>query len=149
LSGIDASGWSLVYSDQPSGYQNAIENVGEGELEMQGVNAMFSVGLFLDGQGKVVDVLWNGPAFKAGLAPGMQVVAIDGHPYSAGILRSEIAQAQKSGKPLQIDAKGDGVTVTYTVHYDGGVKYPQLVRRPGTTDYLEKILAPSSLDNGS
>jgi predicted metalloprotease with PDZ domain len=149
LSGIDSSGWNLVYSDQPSGYQNAIENVGEGELEMQGVNAMFSVGLFLDSQGKVVDVLWNGPAFKAGLAPGMQVVAIDGHPFSASVLRSEIAQEQKSGEPLQIDAKSDGVTESYTVHYNGGVKFPQLVRVPGTTDYLEKILAPSPLDNGS
>ena len=33
LSGVDASGWRLVYTDQPSRYQNAIENVGEGELE--------------------------------------------------------------------------------------------------------------------
>ncbi len=149
LSGIDASGWRLVYSDQPSRYQKALENVGEGELSRKGVNAMFSVGLFLDRQGKVEDVLWNGPAFKAGLAPGMKLVAIDGHPYSTGVLRSEIAQAQKSRKPLQIIAKGDGVTALYTVYYDGGLRYPHLVRVPGTTDYLQQILAPKPLDNGS
>jgi predicted metalloprotease with PDZ domain len=149
LSGIDASGWRLIDSDQPSGYQNALENVGEGELEMEGINAMSSVGLFLDRQGKVVDVLWDGPAFKAGLAPGMELVAIDGHPYSTGVLRSEIAQAQKSRKPLQITAKGDGVTEVYTLDYDGGLKYPHLVRAPGTTDYLQQTLAPKPLDNGS
>ncbi|MEO8810888.1 MAG: M61 family peptidase, partial [Rhodanobacter sp.] len=73
LSGIDASGWRLVYTDKPSRYQNALENVGNGELSGKGVNAMFSVGLFLDNKGKVKDVLWNGPAFKAGLAPGMML----------------------------------------------------------------------------
>jgi predicted metalloprotease with PDZ domain len=149
LSGITASGWRLVYSDQPSRYQKALENVGEGELSGKGVNAMFSVGLFLDREGNVEDVLWNGPAFKAGLAPGMKLVAIDGHPYSTGVLRSEIAQAQKSKKPLQVVAKGDGVSAPYAVYSDGGRKYPHLVRVPGTADYLQQILAPKPLDNGS
>jgi predicted metalloprotease with PDZ domain len=144
LSGIDASGWRLDYTDQPSGYQNALENVGEGELEGAGVNAMFSVGLFLDHQGKVEDVLWNGPAFKAGLAPGMELVAIDGHAYSTAVLRSEIAEARKSRKALQITAKGDGVTEVYTLDNIDGLDYPHLVRVPGTTDYLEQILAPKS-----
>ena len=36
LSGIEASGWRLVYTDKPSGYQNALENVSEGELEGKG-----------------------------------------------------------------------------------------------------------------
>ncbi|MGB6689716.1 MAG: M61 family peptidase [Terracidiphilus sp.] len=145
LSGIDASGWRLDYSDQSSRYQFAIENVGEGELEGKGINAMFSVGLFLDRQGKVEDVLWNGPAFKAGLAPGMEIVAIDGHAFSSGVLRDAIGEAQKSGKPLQITAKGDGVTQVYSLDYDGGVKYPHLVRVSGTADYLEEILAPKPL----
>ena len=149
LSGIGASGWRLVYTDQPSQYQKALENVGEGELSHMGVNAMFSVGLFLDQQGNVEDVLWNGPAFKAGLAPGMKLVSIDGNPYSTELLRSEIARAQQSKEPLQITAKGDGVSQIYTVHYDGGLKYPHLVRVPGTTDYLQQILAPAPPDNGS
>lgn len=149
LSGIEASGWRLVYTDQPSRYQQALENVGEGELSSKGVNAMFSVGLFLDSQGKVEDVLWNGPAFKAGIAPGMKLVAIDGRRYSTEVLRSEIAQAQKSGKPLQILASSDGATELYTVHYEGGLKFPHLVRVPGTTDFLQQILAPKPLGNGS
>ncbi|MGC2637054.1 MAG: M61 family peptidase [Acidobacteriaceae bacterium] len=149
LSGIDASGWQLVYSDQPSRYESAVENVGEEELSRKGVNLMFSVGLFLDSQGTVEDVRWNGPAFKAGLAPGMTLIAIDGRSYSTELLRTAIAQAQKSGTPLQITAKGDGVTAAYSIEYDGGLKYPHLVRAPGTTDYLQQILAPKPLDNGS
>jgi predicted metalloprotease with PDZ domain len=148
-SGIDASGWRLVYSDQPSHFEYATENVGEEELSRKGINEMFSVGLFLDNEGNIEDVLWNGMAFKAGLAPGMKLVAIDGQPYSTGLLRSEISQAQRSGKLLQIAAKGDGVTEVYTIDYHDGPKYPHLVRVPGTTDYLKEILAPKPLDNGS
>ncbi|HUN72410.1 MAG TPA: hypothetical protein VMU52_08880 [Steroidobacteraceae bacterium] len=144
LSGIEASGWRLVYTDQPSRYQNAVENVGEGELEAKGVNEMCSVGLFLDGTGKVEDVLWGSPAFAAGLAPGMKLTSIDGRQYATQVLRGEIVRAQKSGMPLQIQADEDGTTQLYTVHYDGGLKYPHLVRIPGSTDYLERILAPKT-----
>ncbi|MGC2621549.1 MAG: M61 family peptidase [Acidobacteriaceae bacterium] len=141
LSGLEASGWRLVYTDQPSEYQQALEKVGEGELSSKGVNAMFSVGLFLSNGGNVEDVLWNGPTFKAGIAPGMKLVSIDGQPYSTAVLRSELALAQKSGKPLQMEASGDGVTGLYTVDYNGGLKFPHLVRVPGSADHLEQILS--------
>jgi predicted metalloprotease with PDZ domain len=141
LSGIEASGWQLVYTDQPNRYQNALENVGQGELEGNGVDEMFSVGMFLDNAGKVEDVLWGGPAFKAGLAPGMRLISINGQPYGTPFLRAEIIHAQKSGEPLRIQAQMDGSVELYTLHYDGGLKYPHLVRIPGKTDYLEEILA--------
>lgn len=142
LSGIERAGWRLVYTDEPSNYQNALENVGPGELSDSGVNAMFSVGLFLDHDGDIEDVLWHGPAFKAGLAPGMEIVSIDGFSYSTRVLRREISRAHEDKKPLRIIARGDGVTRRYTLHYDGGLKYPHLVRASGKADYLKEILAP-------
>jgi predicted metalloprotease with PDZ domain len=142
LSGIERSGWRLVYTDTPSRFQNAVENVGEEELSPMGVDEMFSVGLFLKSDGRVADVLWQGPAFKAGLAPGMKLVAINGQAYSAALLRRAIQQAQQDKKPLQIRAQGDGVTQVHTVQYEGGLKYPHLVRIPGAPDVLDQILAP-------
>lgn len=149
LSGIESSGWKLVYTNKPSRYQKALEDVGPGELEGSSINAMFSVGMKLNRSGEVVDVLWQGPAFKAGLAPGMKLLAINDQAYSTQVLRAEIAQAQQTRKPLQIRAQGDGVTNVYTVDYDGGLKYPHLVREQGTTDYLRQILAPKPVGNGS
>jgi predicted metalloprotease with PDZ domain len=149
LSGIEASGWRLVYTDKPSRYQKALEDVGEGELEGKGINAMSSLGLFLNHDGKIVDVLWNGPAFKAGLAPGMKVTAIDGRPYSADVLWNGIARARQGKQSLQIRAKDDGATRLYEVDYHGGLKYPHLVREHGKTDYLKQILAPKPVDSGS
>jgi len=149
LSGIEASGWRLVYTDKPSGYQNALENVGMGELEGKGINAMFTIGVFLKNDGKVVDVLWDGPAFKAGLAPGMKLVSINDRAFSSTVLREEIIHAQKNKKPLQLRVENDGVSTLHAIHYDGGLKYPNLIRAPGKTDYLQAILAPKPVARGS
>jgi hypothetical protein len=72
-----------------------------------------------------------------------------GEPYSTSALQSEIARAQASKKPLQITAKADGVTALYRVDYEGGLRYPHLVRVTGRTDYLQQILAPKLLNTGS
>ena len=142
LSGIEASGWRLVYTDKPSGYESALENVGMGELEGKGFNEMFSIGIFLEKEGKIVDVLWDGPAFKGGLAPGMKLVSVNDRPFSPPVLREEIARAQQSKKPLQLRVQNDGTSELHAIHYDGGLKYPHLVRAAGKTDYLQRILAP-------
>jgi predicted metalloprotease with PDZ domain len=149
LSGIERSGWKLVYTDAPSRYQNAIENVGNGEFSQTGVDEMFSVGLFLTHEGGIADVLWHGPAFEAGLAPGMKLVAVDGNAYSAKALRQAIVRAHRDGKPLRLKATADGVTREYAVHYAGGLKYPHLVRVPGRPDYLKEILEPRRPDRGA
>jgi predicted metalloprotease with PDZ domain len=149
LSGIEASGWRLVYTDKPSRYESALENVGMGELEGKGINDMFSVGLFLDNDGRVVDVRWDGPAFKAGLAPGMQLVAIDGHAFSAQTLRDAIVAARQTRKSLEIRASSDGNVKIYKVDYTGGLKYPHLVREPDKADYLKRILAPRPVHDGT
>ena len=148
LSGIEASGWRLVYTDERNRYQDALENVGQGELEGKGVNEMYSVGMFLESAGEVVDVLWDGPAFEAGLAPGMKLICVNGRPYSTQVLRDEIIRARKSREPLRIQAQSDGAAEVYTVRYDGGLRYPHLVRTPGKTDYLEQILAPMPRGDG-
>ncbi len=142
LSGIEGSGWRLAYTDQPSRFQSALENVGPGELSPSGVNAMFSVGLFLDHKGTIEDVLWNGPAFKAGLAPHMQIVAIDGQAYSTALLRADIARAEHTRQPLQVRVREDGGIETHAIDYHGGPRYPQLLRVAGKPDYLKQILAP-------
>ncbi len=149
LSGIEASGWQLVYTDKPSGYESALENVGMGELEGKGFNEMFSLGLFLHDDGKIVDVLWESPAFKAGLAPGMKLVAVNDRPFNPTVLREEVTRAQQSKQPLQLRVKNDGADELHSVHYDGGLKYPHLVRVPGKADYLQPILAPKPVVKGS
>jgi predicted metalloprotease with PDZ domain len=149
LSGIEAAGWHVVYTDKPSAYERALESVGMGELEGKGINEMASVGLFLDNDGKIIDVLWDGPAFKAGLAPGMKLVSVDDRVYSTQILRDEISKAQQTKQPLQIRAQADGMDELHSVDYDGGLRYPHLQRMQGRRDYLQEILAPKAAGKSS
>jgi len=137
LDGITGGGWKLVYSDQPNTYEQA-----RGVIH-DFVGAMFSAGLTVDAKGRISDVLWDGPAFKAGLAPGMDIVAVNGSEFSSKVLLRAIAATTEPGHgKLHITASGSGITADYTIDYAGGLRYPHLERAAGAPDYLDDILAP-------
>jgi hypothetical protein len=76
-------------------------------------------------------------------------VSVDGRAYSTQVLHDAIAASQKSKQPLQIQARNDGAVETYTLHYDGGLKYPHLVREQGKPDYLKQLLARKPVGSGA
>ena len=76
LDGLAASGWKLVYTDQPSAYQKSAD------MNRKADDYAASLGITVSSKdGKVGDVRWNGPAFKAGLAPTSTLVAVNGHEF--------------------------------------------------------------------
>ncbi|HET7569114.1 MAG TPA: hypothetical protein VFK96_00825 [Gammaproteobacteria bacterium] len=103
---------------------------------------MYSAGFKVDGQGGVTDVLWNGPAFKAGLIPGMRIAAVDGKAFSADMLEDVIERARDSKAPITLLVKNAGQYETLHVDYHGGLRYPHLERRKGAPDYIDRIIAP-------
>ena len=137
LGGITGGGWKLVYNAGTNPYEKAREAI-------HGfTNAMFSIGLSAGTKGKIRDVLWDGPAFKAGLAPGMKIVSVNGSTFSPKVLERAIAASSQPGHDtLTIVANGSGVTATYTIAYSGGLRSPHLERIDGTPDYLDEISAP-------
>ncbi|MEO8748644.1 MAG: M61 family peptidase [Rhodanobacter sp.] len=138
LSGISGGGWKLVYSAEPNAYEQA-----RGAIH-DFVGAMFSVGLTVDAKGTISDVLWNGPAFKAGLAPGMTIVAVNGTTFSSKVLLRAIAETAEQGHDkLTLTTSGSGITASYTIDYAGGPRYPHLERVDGKPDYLSDITAPA------
>ena len=60
----------------------------------KGTNLMWSGGLALDREGKVTQVMWDSPAFEAGLTIGAKVVAINGAAFDADALRTAITDAK-------------------------------------------------------
>ncbi|MGH8127591.1 MAG: M61 family metallopeptidase [Gammaproteobacteria bacterium] len=137
LGGITGGGWKLVYSDQPNPYEQAREGI------HNFTDAMFSIGLTVNDKGHINDVLWDGPAFKAGLAPNMKIVSVNGSTFSTDVLMRAIADtAGQDQDKLVIVASGSGVTATYTINYAGGLLRPHLERVDGTPDYIDDIIAP-------
>lgn len=103
---------------------------------------MYSMGLSIDSKGNVSDVLWDGPAFKAGLTPGMQIAAVDDKVFSPKVIEDAIRDAKDSRAAIRLLVKDLGHYQTLDVDYHGGLQYPHLERVKGTPDYLDQIAKP-------
>ena len=93
-------------------------------------------------KGKINDVRWNGPAFKAGVSTGATIVAVNGQDYSDDVLKSAIAAAKGGKAPIQLLLKYPG----RLPHGVGGLPRRPAVPAPGsgskgTPDYLSEIIA--------
>jgi predicted metalloprotease with PDZ domain len=134
LDGLARSGWKLIYNDEPSASGG---DWGRGSTDLS-----YSLGMSVGKEMKISQVLWNGPAFKAGLAPSMKLVAVNGMAASADRLKDAVTEAKKSGAPIVLLVDSFDHIETVRIDYRGGLRYPHLERLPGTTDRLAAILAP-------
>ncbi|MEO8960133.1 MAG: peptidase M61 [Rudaea sp.] len=139
MEGLAASGWKLVYTEQPSAFQKQYDAHKEPARHMY--NFIWSIGLSLTKQGEINDVLWDGPAFKAGVSTGATVEAVNGEKYSSDVLKDAITAAKGNKSPIQLLLKYQGGYRTVPVDYHDGLQYPHLERIKDTPDYLSGIIA--------
>jgi S1-C subfamily serine protease len=134
LGGIEAGGYRLDYVDRPSEAQRA------GEQVRQNTSVAFSIGMRLNPDGTVIDVLPEMVAAKAGIGPGMKVTAINDRRYSSDVLREEIRNTKTGGSLELLVANGKSFS-TYKLNYHDGERYAVL-QRNGQPALLDQILAP-------
>ncbi len=130
------AGWKLVYTNQPNPFmtaQDALRHLDDQWL---------TYGLKIGKGGKVVDVREGSPTWKAGMAPGMLIKAVDGQAYSPAVLAYAMEQAEHGTAATAFEVENDGWYRRYAVTYHGGPRYPHLVRIPGVPDMLARIMAP-------
>lgn len=140
LDGIARGGWKLAYTDTPTELYKARKK------ESKQLDLMYSLGFIVVSErqhgnepGEVVDVLWNSPAFDAGLIPGMKIVAIDGEAFDADLLSNAIKRAARDKAAIELLVQNLDYYSTVRISYVGGEKYPRLVRVDGTPDLLTLI----------
>ncbi|MEO9079313.1 MAG: peptidase M61 [Rhodanobacter sp.] len=138
-SGVEATGWKLVYTDKESAFEKQYNSRPEAPRHLY--NFAWSIGLTMAGNGLINDVRWDGPAFKAGVSTGATVVAVNGQAYSGEALKDAINAAKDGNAPILLLLKYQGELKTVPVAYHNGLQYPHLVRVPGTPDYLSQIIA--------
>lgn len=92
--------------------------------------------------GGISEVLWDGPAFKAGIVPGMRLQAVNDQAFSVPTLRDAIVTAEHSSAPIKLLLKRDKEFITVMLDYHGGLRYPHLERIGSTSDLLDSILEP-------
>lgn len=134
--GLTRSGWKLVYTAERSDY---LKN----EEEYRHVTDFsHSLGFSVNKDGKLEDVVWDGPAFRNGLTAGAALLAVDGRSYKAELLKEAIVAAKTGKQPIELLLKKDDRYRTVRIDYHDGLKYPHLARIDGTPDRLEAILQP-------
>ncbi len=136
LGGITNGGWKLVYDDNPSEFTKSMEHV------RKAVDARFSIGLALDDKGGIRDVIYDSPAWKAGIAPGSVLVAVNGRKFDPDILRDALKAGKGSSSNLELLVSNGDFYKTFTLNYHEGEKYAHLVRDEAKPDVLSDIIKP-------
>ena len=136
INGIEESGWKLVYNDKPNDMAKQYDGP-------KGIFLYTSIGMQINDDAVVQDVLPDSPSAQAGFSPGMKLVAINGMKYTADRLKQGITDSPLDGSHLDflVDI-GDESLRTMSISYHSGARYPHLTRDPSKPDLLSKIAAP-------
>jgi predicted metalloprotease with PDZ domain len=138
LGGLENSGWKLVFNETVNEHKRSEEIV------EQDVDEQFTLGIDVHAPGgeqgdHILDVVPGSPAARAGLAPGMRLVAVNGRKWTPDLLRDAITRAKDSKEPIELLAENDDFFQSYKVDYHGGLKFPHLEAIAGKTDVLGEI----------
>ncbi len=134
LGGISATGWQLAWTDSLTDAMVA------GEKAREHVSEAYSLGIIIDKDGVLKDVIAGSPAAEAGLGPGMKVLAVNGRLYTPEHLRAELRMAKDDPEPFAVIAEHGDFVHTFRLDWNGGPVYPTLMRDASKPDLLSEIL---------
>lgn len=134
ISGLESSGWKLVYTAEKNTYIDGQEK------RRKSLDRRWSIGLALNEKGMIVDTIEDRAAARAGAGPGMQVIAVNGRQYTGEVLDAAIAAAQLSHTPIELLVRSSDFYRTLHVAYFDGPRFPHLVRIEGRADLLSEVL---------
>jgi len=136
LDGLARGGYKLVYAEKPTDFWK------DNEASRKTIDLTYSLGLTLNREGMITGVLWESPAFKAGLTVGDKILAVNGIAYDVDLLKEAITAAKGGNAPITFIVKDGDHFKVQAVSYNGGLRYPRLERIEGKPDLLSKIYEP-------
>jgi predicted metalloprotease with PDZ domain len=135
LDGLARGGWRLAFAETATPYFRSTEN------RRKVTDLTYSIGLAIGRDGDIGSVLWNSPAFQAGLAVGVRIIAVNAIAYDADRLKDAITAA-KTGGPIDLLVRSGDRYRTVSLNWKGGLRYPRLERIADQPDLLSAIYAP-------
>ena len=136
LGGITNGGWRLVYGDSvPDFYAT-------NETARKNTDERFTIGVLLGEGGAITDVVPGMSAARAGVAPGMKLIAVNGRALGKDVLRDAIKATRTYNQPLELLVENGLNYKTCKLDYKGGGRYPDLERDPSKPDLLSEIAKP-------
>jgi predicted metalloprotease with PDZ domain len=136
ISALELSGYRLAMVEEPTPFfKDAEKRAGE-------VNLAFSLGLVIGKNGHVAQVVWDGPAFKAGLTNAAEIVAVNGRTYSDSAIRDAVTAAKNGTEPIRLIVKSGSRVREVAIPYSAGHRYPRLTQMGGVEGSLDLLLKP-------
>jgi len=136
LDGVARGGYRLTFTETPTDFFTDLDT------ELKRTNLMYSIGFTVGASGSLSEVLWDGPAFKAGLTPETTLMAVNGEAFSTDTLKDAIKAAKGTTTPIALLVRNKDQYRTVLIDYHGGPRYPRFERVAGTPARLDDILAP-------
>jgi predicted metalloprotease with PDZ domain len=130
VGGIENGGWKVVFNDKPTKLEGRRGNVSD----------VYSIGLQLGADGTVNDAIVGSPAFDAGVSSGMKVIGVNGRVFNQDLLEDAIKSAKTTSEPITLIIEVDDFIRTCTIHYNGGQRFPHLVKDDAKPDYIDDLI---------
>jgi predicted metalloprotease with PDZ domain len=138
LEALRGSGWQLSYTAEKNPYLETQQR------RRKETNREYSLGVLVDDKETVVETIEDRAAARAGVGPGMKLIAVNGRKYSADVLDAAVAAAQANRKPIELLVASADYYRIVSVPYFDGPRWPHLTRIEGTADLLTQTLTPRS-----
>ena len=135
LDGLARGGYQLTFDETAGPVFKANEAAGKV------TNLNYSIGVTVAADGVLRGVFWNGPAFKAGLAAGVKILAVNGTAFDPDLLKAAITEAKTGTAPIEMIVQDQTQFRIVKIDWHGGLRYPHLTRDKAQPARLDDILA--------
>ena len=135
------TGWRLVFRETPSRFVRQLDDIDET------ADRSFSIGVIINKEARLTQVVWDSPAYQAGLTIGTQIVAVNGLAYKKDLLDQAIREARNPATPVELLVRDFERYRTVKLAYAGGLRYPDLERVTNVPDRLAGIFKPRTCFN--
>lgn len=136
LEGITMGGYNLVFRDEPTAWTKSVEKEGKNN------DLTYSGGFVVGNDGKITTVIWDSPAFNAGMTVGSELLAVNGRKFDGDGLKSAIKAAKETKEPVKLLVKSGEMYRTLDLDWHGGLRYPRLEKARKGQGTLDALLAP-------
>lgn len=136
LAGLEMAGYKLVWRDTPNIFDR------DRMAQSRNANLTHSLGLTIDRNSMVTNVLWDGPAFRADIVNGTRILAVDGVSYSRDRLETAIRTASDGKTPVRLLVERGGRFREVVIPYHGGLRWPHLEKQGTGPDWIDRLLTP-------
>jgi predicted metalloprotease with PDZ domain len=132
MAGFVESGYRLVFTPEPTAYWK------DTEKRAKNTDLSFSGGFVIDKDRKVTGVIWDGPAYKAGLTVGHEIVGVNDKPATPDLIKEAIA----AKRPLKLLVRKFDRFQELSLDWTGGLRYPRFEKTGTGEGALDRLLAP-------